>query len=228
MTQNTQDQIRHTCDSIKSLLLHKNEKYGDSALNPKRVFSKADAVEQIKVRIDDKLSRIATTGFSAADEDTLQDLIGYLVLLKIALGRREDVSRPLTYEDVLEDHAAAAAAGEEPLEEYGLGESEDIFSGATQADWVDFWDNFNHAWQDWANQALATEEQEDSNVDSLWDPSLGPVDLSEEEIQSILDKKNPEQFEADEVVSIIHRRGLIIGVKADGSTCLLNDSGQCQ
>lgn len=84
----TQAQIKQVCDSIGELLLEKNEKYGDSALNPKRVFSKADAVEQIKVRIDDKLSRITTTGFSAVDEDTLQDLIGYLVLLKIALNNQ--------------------------------------------------------------------------------------------------------------------------------------------
>ena len=80
MTFDSQQKIKETCDSVKELLLAKNEKYGDSALQPKRVFSKANSVEQIKVRIDDKLSRIATTGFSVVDEDTLQDLIGYLVL----------------------------------------------------------------------------------------------------------------------------------------------------
>ena len=78
--------IAQECDSIKDLLLEKNAKYGDSALNPIRVFSKASNVDQLLVRIDDKLSRIARgAGLVASDEDVIQDLIGYLVLLKIAL-----------------------------------------------------------------------------------------------------------------------------------------------
>ena len=72
-----------TCDQIKELLLEKNEKYGDSALNPCRIFSKADAVESILVRIDDKLSRIRNQSPNE-DEDAVMDLIGYLVLLKVA------------------------------------------------------------------------------------------------------------------------------------------------
>ncbi len=84
----TQSQITIVCDDIKELLLEKNRKYGDSALNPNRIFSKADAVEQILVRIDDKLNRIQKgAGLLANDEDVVSDLIGYLVLLKIALKR---------------------------------------------------------------------------------------------------------------------------------------------
>jgi hypothetical protein len=78
------EKIEATCDSIKKLLLDKNAKYGNSALQPVRVFSKASNTEQLLVRIDDKLSRIKTTGMEAPDEDTLNDLIGYLILLKIA------------------------------------------------------------------------------------------------------------------------------------------------
>lgn len=85
---NTQTQISLICDQIKELLLEKNAKYGDSALNPTRVFSKANAVEQILVRIDDKLNRVKQgAGLLANDEDVVMDLIGYLVLLKIALKR---------------------------------------------------------------------------------------------------------------------------------------------
>ena len=73
--------------AIEELLIDKNRKYGNSALDPKRVFSKADAVEQIKVRIDDKLSRIANQ-VTDEDEDVIDDLIGYLVLLKIAHKRK--------------------------------------------------------------------------------------------------------------------------------------------
>jgi hypothetical protein len=84
----TQQQISRVCDDVKNLLLQKNKKYGDSALNPSRIFSKADTSEQLCVRIDDKLSRIAKgAGLLATDEDVLQDLIGYLVLLKISISR---------------------------------------------------------------------------------------------------------------------------------------------
>ena len=83
---NTPQEIEAVCDSIKRLLVRKNQNYGDSALNPCRVFSKANPVEQLLVRIDDKLSRITQSGFDGdGDEDTLDDLIGYLVLLKVAL-----------------------------------------------------------------------------------------------------------------------------------------------
>jgi len=79
----TQIDISTTCDSVKELLLEKNRKYGDSALNPVRIFSKSDPVEQIKVRLDDKLSRIRNQQ-SDEDEDVIDDAIGYLVLLKVA------------------------------------------------------------------------------------------------------------------------------------------------
>ena len=84
----TKTNIRNACDDIKALLLSKNEKYGDSALKPIGIFSKLNSAEAIKARIDDKLSRIANVGLSDATEDTLDDLIGYLLLLKIANGEQ--------------------------------------------------------------------------------------------------------------------------------------------
>ena len=86
----TQQEIVKVCDETKALLLQKNAAYGDSAMSPMRVFSRADNVEQIKVRIDDKLSRLSR-GHSLPDESleqTVDDLIGYLVLLKIASRRQ--------------------------------------------------------------------------------------------------------------------------------------------
>lgn len=71
---------------VRNLLLEKNGSYGDSALNPVRIFSEASTEEQIRVRIDDKLSRLAR-GSDYADEDTVEDLLGYLILLKIAQSR---------------------------------------------------------------------------------------------------------------------------------------------
>ena len=86
----TQKKISEICDEIKNILLEKNRKYGDSALNPKRVFSKASPIEQINVRIDDKISRI----MSAQDDDTEDaelDLIGYLILKRVAKKVLHDV-----------------------------------------------------------------------------------------------------------------------------------------
>jgi len=86
----TQTHIALICDEIKELLIEKNKKYGDSALNPARIFSKADTTEQILVRIDDKLNRIQKgAGLLASDEDVINDLIGYLVILKISLIRNQ-------------------------------------------------------------------------------------------------------------------------------------------
>jgi hypothetical protein len=76
------DDIRAECDALCELLLEKNRAYGDSALEPIRLFSKADATEQLRVRIDDKLSRVARG--SAAGEDVVMDLLGYFILLRIA------------------------------------------------------------------------------------------------------------------------------------------------
>ena len=72
--------------SVREMLIDKNRKYGNSALEPVRIFSKADATEQIRVRIDDKLKRIQNEQINE-DEDVVGDLIGYLVLYKIAKGK---------------------------------------------------------------------------------------------------------------------------------------------
>lgn len=78
----TQIHISDVCDEVKDMLIEKNRAYGNSALEPIRVFSKADTQEQIRVRIDDKLSRLMRG--SDAGEDVVLDLIGYLVLLRVA------------------------------------------------------------------------------------------------------------------------------------------------
>ncbi len=45
--------IWSACHEIAHMLIDKNISYGDSALNPIRIFSTTDATEQLKVRIDD-------------------------------------------------------------------------------------------------------------------------------------------------------------------------------
>lgn len=81
---NTREKIKKRCRDLQDLLLQKNAKYGNSALDPVQIFSSAGAVAGIKVRIDDKLKRIKNAGLVDSTEDTLQDLAGYLILLMIA------------------------------------------------------------------------------------------------------------------------------------------------
>jgi hypothetical protein len=89
MALDTETQIVAACTALQELLVEKNRAYGDSALSPLRILSRAGPEEQIKVRIDDKLSRLAR-GHELPDESfdqTIDDLLGYLVLLKIARHR---------------------------------------------------------------------------------------------------------------------------------------------
>jgi len=79
-----QEGIDKVCNSMARLLTEKNKRYGNSALEPLRVFNRADASNGIMVRIDDKLSRIKNS--DKLRKNDVSDLIGYLVLLCIAQG----------------------------------------------------------------------------------------------------------------------------------------------
>jgi hypothetical protein len=83
MSDDTRERIAKISDELRDMLIEKNFAYGDSALDPVRVFSKANTIEQIYVRIDDKLSRVHR-GYEYPGDDTIKDLIGYLILLLIA------------------------------------------------------------------------------------------------------------------------------------------------
>src|SRR6478736_519993 len=88
----TQLEIAATCDALKELLIRKNRAYGDSALSPIRIFSRASALEQIRVRMDDKLSRLSR-GHALSDEsldDTVWDFLGYGILYLVAKAREEE------------------------------------------------------------------------------------------------------------------------------------------
>lgn len=63
-------------------------------------------------------------------------------------------------------------------------------------------------------------------LDDLWDPTLGPLEISAEEISNLLARKALDQFDDDEIVSTVERRGMVIGFKKDGSSCILKD-GRC-
>ena len=110
----TSNKIKQRCKELEELLLSKNAKYGNSALEPLNVFSKANAVSGIKVRIDDKLKRIQNAGLVDATEDTLQDLAGYLILLMIAKDNEShDIQKRIRQEST-SSHSTTARAGEDP------------------------------------------------------------------------------------------------------------------
>ena len=69
---------------LRDLLLAKNDAYGNSALDPVRIFSRADPIEQLNVRLDDKLSRLARG--DAAGE---WDILGYLLLKPFEVADRK-------------------------------------------------------------------------------------------------------------------------------------------
>jgi hypothetical protein len=76
-------QVCDVLHEIRDLLIAKNLKYGNSALEPLGVFSQLSAKDGLLVRIDDKLKRIKNGSLERDDEDVINDLIGYLILLKI-------------------------------------------------------------------------------------------------------------------------------------------------
>lgn len=93
----TQERISEILDGMKDLLLYKNQKYGDSAINPICIFTKhiktCDTnTASILVRLDDKLSRVRN-----ADElrtNDVADVLGYCSLLLISMGvTPEDIAK---------------------------------------------------------------------------------------------------------------------------------------
>jgi len=78
-----EQKVRRILTDVGDIVVARNKEYGNSALDPVRVFSKSDRMEQLKVQLDHKLSRIARGGDPGID--TLRDLIGYEVLYIIAM-----------------------------------------------------------------------------------------------------------------------------------------------
>lgn len=80
----TRDQIVKVGEGLTSLLLYKNSKYGDTALNPLNVMSKSPALEKLLIRCDDKISRIKNS--DVLRKNDICDLLGYLTLICVHQG----------------------------------------------------------------------------------------------------------------------------------------------
>ena len=90
----TQRKICEITDAIKDLLLYKNMKYGDSAINPKKIFYKGDSTNSILIRLDDKLGRVISNPDDKPRVNDVSDIIGYCILLLISLGvSKEDIEK---------------------------------------------------------------------------------------------------------------------------------------
>ena len=86
----TEDLIIKVTKEMEDLLIEKNRAYGDSATNPSNVFSTGSPIDSLCARIDDKLMRIQNKGINDKTEDTVSDLIGYLILLKVAIYKEKN------------------------------------------------------------------------------------------------------------------------------------------
>jgi hypothetical protein len=90
----TQRKIREITDAMKDLLLYKNQKYGDSAISPKKIFYKGDSTNSILIRLDDKLGRVMSNTEDKPRVNDVCDIIGYCTLLLISMGvTAEDIAK---------------------------------------------------------------------------------------------------------------------------------------
>lgn len=88
------EKIIEIMDSMKDLLLYKNEKYGDSALSPNNIFYKGDSTNSILIRLDDKIGRIKNNSDSLPRMNDVCDIIGYCTLLLVSMNiSPEDIAR---------------------------------------------------------------------------------------------------------------------------------------
>lgn len=72
-------------DQLNTLVDHvieKNRKYGNSALNPIRIMSSLSTVEQLYIRLDDKLNRVINRQ-DDEDEDIPFDIARYFILIYV-------------------------------------------------------------------------------------------------------------------------------------------------
>jgi hypothetical protein len=90
-TEEVQKSIKDIGEGMIDLLKYKNEKYGNSALEPLGIFTKhlkdadvGENVSTILVRLDDKLQRVKNSDKLRIND--IADINGYTTLLMVALG----------------------------------------------------------------------------------------------------------------------------------------------
>ena len=177
-----------------------------------RQFETIEVIEdwQLSYRLGNCVKYISRAGRKGDRKQDLEKALWYLQREIEAIDKPSQyVPFETSYEDVLEYYGQSVDLDEawpQAAQPVPFGVSEDIIS----------FDITNDFWAEGDDELYATG----------WDPSLGPVEISQEEINEILSRKALDQFDEDEIVSTVERRGMVIGFKKDGSSCILKD-GRC-
>lgn len=80
--------LNEVLKEIRTVLLEKNESYGDACLDPVNVFTDLPPDKQIQVRMNDKINRLIK-GKKFGNEDTKFDLMGYIIIERIYAKRNQ-------------------------------------------------------------------------------------------------------------------------------------------
>lgn len=152
---------------------------------------------QLNYRLGNAVKYISRAG---RKNNAIEDLRKAVWYIEREIESLEGARSPysVSYQDVLEDAAYEAENGNELILEYGVSDVDE--------EPLPFWD---------------------SDEDYMWDPSLGPVDLTDAEVREIMSKKDLNQFDESEIIATVEKRGFILGIKKDGSTCELGSNGRC-
>lgn len=98
----TQQKIKDILSGMTDLLLYKNRKYGDAAINPKKIFYKGDSTNSILIRLDDKIGRVMSNTEEKPRVNDVADIIGYCTLLLVSMGTTsEDLKKFMDQEKVM-------------------------------------------------------------------------------------------------------------------------------
>ena len=185
-----------------------------------RKFEPIEVIEDwgLNYRLGNSLKYIARNGRKPSEDpvEGLKKAIWYLEREISALENGQPYKAE--YEDVLDYY----------------GQTQDLKEAWPQ-DFQDFWEDGYDLYvtgQDGLVGSAGIDRVEppawDSDDDFMWDPSVGPVELTQSEISMILKSKDLQQFEPDEIISTVEKRGFVIGVRKDGSTCELGENGRCK
>lgn len=84
--------VNEKINELVDHVIEKNRKYGNSALNPIRIMSSLSTVEQLYIRLDDKLNRMINRQ-NDEDEDIPFDIAGYFILIYVyfELNKKESI-----------------------------------------------------------------------------------------------------------------------------------------
>ena len=98
----TQQKIKDILSGMTDLLLYKNKKYGDSAINPKKIFYKGDSTNSILIRLDDKIGRVMSNTEEKPRVNDVADIRGYCTLLLVSMGiTSEDLKKFMDQQKVM-------------------------------------------------------------------------------------------------------------------------------